>query len=239
MITLYQFKPMFGLPNPSPFCMKLETYLRMAGLEHTVVSTTGLGRSPTGKAPFVEIDGQVMSDSGLIINHLERTHGHPVDGKLTLAQRAESLALQRMIEEHLYWVAVYMRWVDPGTRANWRPYLQEMMGVPGFVAPLIVHFAAKGIMKQLRGHGIGRHSPEGIWQMGISDIQALAHWLGTRTWGFNDTPTSFDACLAAMIANIARTPWNNPLTAAALKHGNLMAHADRVLARYFPELAAQ
>ena len=238
MITLYQFKPMFGLPNASPFCMKLETYLRMAGLEHSVITPKGLGKSPTGKAPYVEIDGKVIADSGLIINHLERSHGHPVDGKLTLAQRAESLALQRMIEEHLYWVAVYMRWVDPGTRAAWRPYLQELLGLPGFIAPLVARMAAKGIMKSLRSQGIGRHPPDVIWQMGTADIQALAHWLGNRPWGFGDAPTTIDACLAAMVSNIIRTPWNNPLTAAALKHGNLVAHSERMMARYFPELAA-
>ena len=32
MIKLFQFPPAFGLPNASPFCMKLETWLRMAGL---------------------------------------------------------------------------------------------------------------------------------------------------------------------------------------------------------------
>ncbi len=32
MIVLYQFPPAFGLPNASPFCMKLETWLRMAQL---------------------------------------------------------------------------------------------------------------------------------------------------------------------------------------------------------------
>jgi hypothetical protein len=32
VIRLYQYAPAFGLPNASPFCMKLETYLRMAQL---------------------------------------------------------------------------------------------------------------------------------------------------------------------------------------------------------------
>jgi hypothetical protein len=31
-IVLHQFYRSFGLPNASPFCMKLETYLRMAEL---------------------------------------------------------------------------------------------------------------------------------------------------------------------------------------------------------------
>ena len=45
-----------------------------------------------------QIDGKIMADSGLIIDHLERTNGHRLDGRLTLAQRAESLAIQRMLE---------------------------------------------------------------------------------------------------------------------------------------------
>ena len=31
MITLYTFGPKFGLPDPSPFCMKALVLLKMAG----------------------------------------------------------------------------------------------------------------------------------------------------------------------------------------------------------------
>lgn len=236
-ITLFQFKPMFGLPNPSPFCMKLETYLRMAGLVHTVITLKGRPQFFTGKTPYVEIDGKLYADSGLIITHLEQTHRHPVDGKLTLAERATSLALWRLMEEHLYWVAVYMRWADPATRAAWRPYLQELLGLSGLMTSLVAYLSARRVMKTLSRRGLGRYPPEAIWQMGIADIQALVHWLGNRTWGFGEMPTIFDACLAAFISNIAATPWDNPLTAAAKKHPNLTAHSARLLGRYFPELA--
>lgn len=43
--------------------------------------------------------------------------------------------------------------------------------------------------------------------------------------------------MAALFGNIVRTPWDNPLTAATLKHGNLVAHFERLMARCFPELA--
>ena len=140
-LTLFQFKPMFGLPNASPFCMKLETYLRLVGLAYNVVHLKGRPHSSTGKAPYVEINGVLMAGSSLIITHLERTHGHPVDGKLTLAQRAEALAMQRLMEEHLYWVAVYMRWADPDTRLHWRPYMQELLGVPSFLTLFVARAA--------------------------------------------------------------------------------------------------
>jgi glutathione S-transferase len=228
---------MYGLPNPSPFCMKLETYLRLAGIEHRVETIGARIKSPTGKAPFIDIDGKVMADSGLIINHLEASHGHPVDGKLTLAERGQSLAFQRMMEEHLYWVVVYMRWIDPATENARRGYLQELLGLPALLTPFVARAAARRIKKRLDAHGIGRHPPEVIWQMGIADVQALAHWLGNRAWGFGDTPTTFDACLAAAVGNILRTSWPNPLTAATAKHSNLVAHVERLMARCFPELA--
>ncbi len=37
MLQLFQFYPAFGVRNLSPFCLKLETYLRMSGIEHEVV----------------------------------------------------------------------------------------------------------------------------------------------------------------------------------------------------------
>jgi len=35
MIKLYQFPTAWGLPNPSPFCMKLEVYMRLAEIPPT------------------------------------------------------------------------------------------------------------------------------------------------------------------------------------------------------------
>ncbi len=31
MITLFQFPAAFNVPNASPYCLKLETWLRLAG----------------------------------------------------------------------------------------------------------------------------------------------------------------------------------------------------------------
>ena len=60
-ITLYQYQPWMGLPNPSPFCMKLETYLRMAQLPFVApqISLRQMGRAPKGKLPYVR-DGTTV-----------------------------------------------------------------------------------------------------------------------------------------------------------------------------------
>lgn len=235
-VTLYKFGPVMGLPDPSPFCFKLETYLRMAGIEYTVASDKRK-KAPTGKRPFIiDENGKVMADSGLIIEQLEAQNGNPVDGKLTLAERAENMAFQRLMDEHLYWALVYFRWLDPVGVKNWTPYMKKILGVPGPVLALLKPLAQRIVRKQLNGHGLGRHSPETIQHMAIADVRALSHWLGQKEWGFGDQPTTFDACLAANIGEIICQPWDNAITVETRKHRNLVDHFERVMTRYYPEL---
>jgi hypothetical protein len=50
MIALHQFPPALGLPNASPFCLKLELYLRMAGLPYRNSYTLKLHKAPQGQS---------------------------------------------------------------------------------------------------------------------------------------------------------------------------------------------
>lgn len=237
-IVLHQFIPLYGLPNASPFCIKLETYLRIAGLPYTVSTIKGRPKSATRKGPYVEYKGEMLTDSGLIIERLEHDTGHRLDGKLTLAERSVSLGFQRLIEEHLYWVMVYARWVDPEHDAETAQYAATVLGVKGLMAKILVPLIRKNVRKALANHGLGRHPPQTMWHLGIADIQALAHWLGTRPWCFGDHPTVLDAVLFAFVAATIRTPWDFPLKAAILKYRNLVDHTDRMMQRYYPELKA-
>ena len=46
MITLYTFGPAFGLPDPSPFVMKAEVLLKMAGLPYRTDASVRCRREP-------------------------------------------------------------------------------------------------------------------------------------------------------------------------------------------------
>src|SRR5579872_6852327 len=113
MITLFQFTPLWDLPNVSPFCMKLEVYLRLAKIPYKVKYVNNPSRGPKGKLPFIKDNDEAMADSGLIIDYLKAKYGDPLDHDLTHAQQGESRALQRLLEEHLYWVMLYARWIEP------------------------------------------------------------------------------------------------------------------------------
>ena len=77
MITLYQFPPAWGLPNASPFCMKVETYLRMCNLPYTTVNVLNPAKGPKGKLPYITDGSNIVADSGLILDYLKKSTAMP------------------------------------------------------------------------------------------------------------------------------------------------------------------
>jgi len=87
VITLYTFGPGFGLPDPSPFVMKVETLLKMAKLAYRT-DTTGFAKAPKGKLPYIDDDGVEVSDSTFIRWHIEKKYGIDFDQGLDASQKA-------------------------------------------------------------------------------------------------------------------------------------------------------
>ena len=232
MITLHQFPPAFGLPNASPFCLKLELYLRMTGLPYRNRYTLELHRAPKGKLPWIDDDGIAVADSGLIIEYLKSKFGDPLDGKLTKLQRAGALAITRLLEEHLYWAVLHDRWI---ARPGWEMTRPAFFGsLPWPLRAIVPWVARRGIRAELRGHGMGRHTPQQMHALGVADIDALAALLGEQTYFLGAEATSVDAIATAFLANILMVPLETPIKAAAAGHPNLVAYCQRMAQRYFP-----
>src|SRR5215467_5535059 len=87
MITLYTFGPAFGLPDPSPFVIKAEILLKMAGLPYRT-DTTGFRKAPKGKLPYIDDDGERIADSTFIRWHIEKKYQFDFDRGLSAEQRA-------------------------------------------------------------------------------------------------------------------------------------------------------
>lgn len=71
-IKLFVFPRMFAIPNLSPFCCKLETWLRVAKIPYVVVETGDPRTAPRRKLPYIEDEGVRIADSSLIVDHLSR-----------------------------------------------------------------------------------------------------------------------------------------------------------------------
>src|SRR5262249_34390953 len=111
MITLYGFGPYLGMPDGSPFVMKGEVLLRMAGLAYTKsIAPGGPDQGPKGKLPYIDDAGEIVADTTFIRAHVARKYGFDFDRGLDAGERAEAWAIERMIEDHLYWCCLHMRW---------------------------------------------------------------------------------------------------------------------------------
>ena len=70
-LNFYTFVPQFGLRNASPFCLKLETYLALAGIEHKRHEIMDPRQAPKEKMPYIVHGPTEMGDSELIITYLK------------------------------------------------------------------------------------------------------------------------------------------------------------------------
>lgn len=233
MIKLYQFAPAFGLPNASPFCLKLETYMRMAGLTFDVppAKLEDLQKAPKGKMPYIDDNGSKIADSTFIIDHLKATYGDKLDGWMDASQRAVALAFQRLIEENLYWAVVHTRWVEPGGWALTRAAFFDSLPLP--LKWIVPHVARRGLRKELHGHGMGRHSMAEIHEIGRRDITALADFLGSKPFMMGEQPCSLDACAYGFLANLIWPPVDSVLKQHAKQYPQLEAYCQRMRARYY------
>lgn len=234
MITLYQFSPVWGIPNLSHFCVKVETYLRMTQLPYDIIETLPL-KAPLGKLPYLEDQGQKIADSRLIIHYLQAQYGHALDEHLNAEAQAIAKAWQRLFEEHLYWLSMYTRWNY--SEENWQQNKQAVFHV---LPKALQSIAALGyrflIKKQIYGQGTGRLSDKDIFTFAAEDISAIAIFLGQKDYFMGDRPSSIDATVYGFLVNIMACPIESPLKDEVLTQTVLVAYCQRMQARYFPEL---
>lgn len=230
-IRLFQFEPAWGLPSPSPFCLKLETFLRMNRLPYEVVPGARMELAPKGGLPYIEFEGRALGDSGFIIAFLKRRFGIDPDAGLGAAERAVAHAVRRMLEEHMYWVMTYSRWLEA---ENAPTLLQALFGgLPPQVADTVFAQIKEQVRANIFGHGLGRHTREEMYSLAVDDITALSAFLGDKPYAMGEQPTTLDATVYGFLAALLVPPIESPLKSAALALANLVAYTERMRSRYF------
>ncbi|MEM7398211.1 MAG: glutathione S-transferase family protein [Pseudomonadota bacterium] len=234
MITLYTFGRAFGLPDMSPFVMKAEMLLKLAGLDYQTDSN-GFSNAPKGKLPYIDDDGEFIADSTFIRRHIEQKYGFDFDKGLDAEQRATAWAFERMFEDHIYWTFVHARWVDEGNfNRGPRVYFERMPIPMRFIVP---RMARRQLKAQIMGHGMGRHNDEEIVMLGTRSLDAAADFLGNKTFMMGHEPSGLDATAFAFLAGALCPLFETPLRTAVERHDNIKAYVSRMAERYYPDLA--
>ncbi len=233
MITLYSFGPAFGLPDRSPFVMKVETLLKMANLLYRT-DTTGLAKAPKGKLPYIEDDGMLVPDSTFIRWHIEKKYRIDFDQGLDPSQKATAWAFEKMAEDQLYWVSVYDRWlIDENFRKGPLRFFDK---VPASIRPVVAALVRRKLRTALYGQGLGRHSSEEILALGTRSINAIADFLGDKPFFMGSEPTGADATMFAFVCAVLCPYFESRIRSAAERRDNLRGYVGRMTARYYPGL---
>ena len=232
MITLYKFGAFFGLPDASPFCVKAEMLLKIAGLDYAA-DTGGFNKAPKGKQPYINDDGELIADSTFIRLHIEEKYGFDFDTGLDAKSAAIAWAAEKMCEDHLYWAIINERWnndenFDRGPRVFFE-------AAPAIIRPLIARMVRKQVIKGAKAHGLGRHSRSEIHQLAERAIGSLAGILGNNKYLMGDNICGADATIFPFIASLSCTHFDTPMIAMLERHENLVAYRDRMRSEWFPD----
>lgn len=241
VVYLYQFSRTATIPSPSSFCLKVETWLRMAGIKYENVDHKMKFRSNKGQLPFVEVNGEEIADSAVIIKEVGRNFNTDLDSHLTSEQRNVAHASITMLENHFHWVVMWWRTKNPdGMLQGYKIDLQNFVGskLPASILKLVYRFNLKRRGKKVRATGIGVHTPEEIIQMGKDDLQVLTDMLGDKPFFFGDEPTSLDVVAFSNIAQLVAVDKEvaHPLRDWLLENAqNLVQHFEKMKEKYYPD----
>jgi len=232
MITLYGFGPAMGLPEISPFVTKAHILLQMAGLAYET-DLNGFFKAPKGKLPYINDDGEIVADSTFIRDHIEKKYGFDFGHGLNLAEKATGWALERMCEEHLYWLMIEARWLNDANFNAGPAKIFEPLPAP--VRPLIKSYVRRTYRKTLKLQGLGKHGAAERLELGRRDLVAISDVLGDKPFLFGEAPHGADASIGAFAMGVLAKGIATPLRAAAESSPNLVAYGDRITKRYFPD----
>ena len=235
MITLYGFGPAMGLPEISPFVTKAHILLQMAGLAYNT-DFNGFFKAPKGKLPYINDNSEIVADSTFIRDHIERKYGFDFDRGLGPAEKATGWALERMCEEHLYWLMIDVRWLDDANFAAGPARIFDQLPAP--IRPLIKVYVRRAYRKALKLQGIGRHEANERLEFARRDLQAISDILADKPFLFGEQPHGADASVGAFVIGVLAKGIATPLRDAAEAIINFPAYGERIRKRYFPDFVA-
>ncbi|MCG8313868.1 MAG: glutathione S-transferase family protein [Pseudomonadales bacterium] len=232
-VTLYQFQRAWDVPSPSPFCMKVEGFLRLAGVDHKIAIQNDPRKAPKGKLPYISHRGKKIGDSNLIIEYLSKELGTDLDSELSAEEKAIHHAMRVMLDERLYFAMLYSRWADDD---NWDLLKDSLFSaIPRLVRGVITNKIRGGVVSDLHSQGMSRHSADEIYKMGIEDLRCLSEYLGDKEWFGGGSPCILDICAVSYLVNFIRPPIQCPINDYVKQNSRLTGYTDRAMARIFEE----
>ncbi len=231
-IRVYTFSALWpGLPAGGPFDLKLLAWLELAGIPYEQTFQDDTRKGPKRKNPWIELDGEPIGDSEIIIDILARRFDVDLDQGLAAEEKALGHAWRRAFEEHFHQVLEWELLVHPAGAGFMRAGAEKAM--PPVVGSLVFMMMQRQMRHQLYARGIARHTPEVIERKGRADIDALSAFLGDRPFLLTDRPVTADTAVFGLLAPMVYWPMATPVAQYARTVANIKAYCERMKGRCF------
>jgi len=237
-VYLVQFPRCGSIVSTSPFGIKLETWLRFAGLPYTNISNQLTIGSAKGQIPFIELNGRQFADSQAIIEMLTEKYNVKLTEKMSDLEKAQARALQVYIEESLQRIVVYDRSRDCSWFATSDGFIDNISGVKKWAFQhLLVGRVQAGLRNILQAQGMGRNSPDEVDEIAKKDLSTLSTILGNKDYLFGHTPNHVDAILFGTLVSLLDPPLNSTVIKPFIEGTttNLHDYVKRIKSKYWPD----
>ncbi len=236
MIELHQYPAIWGLPSLSPFCIKVEAFLRQQDIPYRVVVEKNPAHGPKGKMPFIRDGSKIIADSSFILQYLSQSRKQSDIYRPDANAKAQGLAFQRMVEEYLYFILLHSRWIDP---VGWAAVSKDFSALfPPLLGTPFLRLIRHNLKRQAFHQGIGRHSREEVYQIARQEIDALSLFLDKKPYFLGDRWSITDATIYAFLITILKQPIESGLKTALLSRRNLVSYCRREEQSLFPEFCS-
>ncbi len=231
MLTHHKFSAQLNGVSASPFCLKVDILLAMAGLSHEVLAgPDALPSAPKGKLPVLKDGDSLIADSEFIRMHLEDNYSADFSGGYSSQELAVAHAFTRMAEHSLYFVTVSSRWLPD---ENFAVIEREFFGMlPADMGKSLAAQARENVIAKLTKHGYGEHTWEERLALGRADLQAISVQLGDKPYLLGDRPCFADAAIGPQIlctlSDLPFSRWKETTE----QFPNLVAYANRIKEAY-------
>lgn len=234
MITLIQLPKPKDRASFSPFCLKMETYLKVAKVPYENKLTVSMAGSKKKKMPMILDNGELIEDSGLIIEYLKEKHGVDIDKHLTQEQKAIAKAFQWLCEKSLVDIVVHFRWVDQN---NW-PKFRDIIfrGAPWLVKATVANAMANSIQRTLHKHGMGRFTDAEKLKILDDNLLAISNFLGNKEFFFGSQVSTIDVVLFSFLVQVHPRGVVSQFEGILDKYPNLKSYVDNFSKIYWPEM---
>jgi len=230
-LRVFTFSADWDLPTTGPFALKLLAWLNLARIPYEQQFEDDTRKGPRGKNPWIELDGERIGDTEVIIDLLSRRRGVDLDKGLDSNQLAHGHVLRRAFEEHFHQILEWELFVHPAGAA----YVDQQVAkkVPPVVRTFISSRLRGHFRKQLFARGIGRHSPETIASKGRADVDSLATHLAGRTFLVAERPTLADVAVFGQLAPMVHWPMATPVATYMKSVAAIASYCERMRALCF------